>query len=65
MGLFQLSTENSFERAFQQLWHASSQSKKLFQQTVFDAASALLKEPNGLEKLYVYAHLFDRNLDCL
>ncbi|MEK4229103.1 hypothetical protein [Solibacillus sp. FSL H8-0538] len=60
MGLFQLSTENSFERAFQQLWHASSQSKKLFQQTVFDAASALLKEPNGLEKLYVYAHLFDQ-----
>ena len=60
MGLFQLSTENSFERAFQQLLNASLPTKKLFQQTVFDTAAALLKEPNGLEKLYVFAHLFDQ-----
>ncbi|SOC08624.1 hypothetical protein SAMN05880501_105115 [Ureibacillus xyleni] len=59
MGLYLYSSENSFQKAFQQLLLAPLLSKKFFQQTVFDIASDLLKEPNGLEKIYRYAHLFD------
>ncbi|MEL4026837.1 hypothetical protein [Lysinibacillus endophyticus] len=59
MGLYLYSSENSFQKAFQHLLLAPTSSKKFFQQTVFDLASDLLKEPNGLEKIYRYAHLFD------
>ncbi|MBM7609451.1 hypothetical protein JOD29_002721 [Lysinibacillus composti] len=60
MGLYLLSSENAFQKAFQQLWQAPFMSKKLFQQVVLDEASSLLKEPFGLEKIYGYAHLFDK-----
>ncbi|TSI11045.1 hypothetical protein [Lysinibacillus sp. BW-2-10] len=59
MGLYLYSSENAFQKAFHQLWLAPLPSKKLFQQMVLDQAANLLNEPNGLEKLYQYAHLFD------
>ncbi|RHW36171.1 hypothetical protein D1B33_11055 [Lysinibacillus yapensis] len=59
MGLYLFSSENAFQKAFQQLLQAPLFSKKLFQEAVLNEAYELLKEPNGLEKLYGYAHLFD------
>ncbi|HWL12956.1 MAG TPA: hypothetical protein VNQ57_08175 [Ureibacillus sp.] len=60
MGLYLFSSENAFQKAFQQLLQAPLLSKKLFQETVLTEASDLLKEPYGLEKLYHYAPLFDQ-----
>lgn len=60
MGLYLYSSENAFQKALHQLLHAPLLSKKLFQQPVLDQAYALLKEFNGLEKLYGFAHLFDK-----
>lgn len=60
MGLYLFSSENAFQKAFQLLMYAPLISKKLFQEAVLNEASQLLKEPNGLEKLYGYAHLFDQ-----
>lgn len=57
MGLSLASSENSFQRALYQL--KSAHQKSLFQEAVFTEAAAALKEPNGLIKLYKYAHLFD------
>ncbi|MGJ7922268.1 hypothetical protein [Neobacillus sp. LXY-4] len=59
MGLFQFTPEHSFERVFNQLKRAPAPKNIHFQQTVFEEASALLKETNGLVKLFHYAHLFD------
>lgn len=59
MGLFLFTSEDSFQRAFHQLWKSSAVKKSLFQQAVFAEAAVLLKEPNGLAKLYTHAHLFD------
>nr|WP_263324451.1 hypothetical protein [Neobacillus sp. Marseille-Q6967] len=59
MGLFLFTSEDSFQRAFHQLWKTSALNKSLFQQAVFEEAAMLLKEPNGLAKIYKYAHLFD------
>ncbi len=60
MGLYLFSSENAFQKAFQQLLQAPLLSKKLFQETVLTEAMDLLREPNGLEKLYHYAPLFDQ-----
>lgn len=60
MGLYLYSSENAFQKAFQQLLQAPLLSKKLFQETVLNEAMDLLKEPNGLEKMYHYAPLFDQ-----
>jgi hypothetical protein len=59
MGLFLFTSEDSFQRAFYQLWKTSALTKSLFQSAVFEEAAALLKEPNGLAKIFKYAHLFD------
>ncbi|MGM0877872.1 MAG: hypothetical protein ACQEWV_24825 [Bacillota bacterium] len=59
MGLFLFTSEDSFQRAFYRLWKTSALNKSLFQHAVFEEAAALLKEPNGLAKIYKYAHLFD------
>lgn len=59
MGLFLFTLEDSFQRAFNQLQRASTPNKSLFQQAVLEETAALLKEANGLEKLFKYAHLFD------
>lgn len=59
MGLFLFTSENSFQKAFNQLWQTSAQNKSLFQQAVLEEAAALLTEPNGLVKIFKYAHLFD------
>lgn len=59
MGLYLFSSENSFQKAFQQLLQAPLFSKKLYQETVLNEAMNLLKEPNGLGKVYQYAPLFD------
>lgn len=59
MGLFLFTSENSFQKAFNQLWQTPAQSKNLFQQAVLEEAAALLTEPNGLVKLFKYSHLFD------
>ncbi|WP_129726007.1 hypothetical protein [Ectobacillus funiculus] len=59
MGLFRFNSEDSFQRAFNQLWKTSALNKSLFQQAVFAEATILLKEPNGLAKIFKYAHLFD------
>ncbi|MGG3466082.1 hypothetical protein ABES02_00635 [Neobacillus pocheonensis] len=57
MGLFLYSSENSFQKALHQLRQASN--KSFFQQAVLEEAAALLIEPNGLVKLFKYAHLLD------
>ncbi|MCM3724712.1 hypothetical protein M3226_03245 [Neobacillus cucumis] len=59
MGLFLFTSEDSFQRAFYQLWKTSALTKSLFQHAVFEEAAALLKEPYGLDTIYKYAHLFD------
>ncbi|HWK23134.1 MAG TPA: hypothetical protein VNS08_08900 [Ureibacillus sp.] len=59
MGLYLYSSENAFQKAFQQLLQAPLFSKTLFQDTVLNEALTLLQEPNGLDKLYYYAPLFD------
>ncbi|MBT2728300.1 hypothetical protein J7E63_15305 [Bacillus sp. ISL-75] len=59
MGLFLFTSEDSFQRAFYQLWKTSALNKSLFQQAVFVEAAALLKEPNGLAEIFKYAHVFD------
>ena len=59
MGLYLYTSENSFQRAFNQLRRTAAQDKSLLQQTVLEEAAALLNEPNGLVKLFKYAHLFD------
>ncbi|WP_379969206.1 hypothetical protein [Ectobacillus sp. sgz5001026] len=61
MGLFQFASEDSFQKAFHQLWRTSATNKKLLQQKVLEEAGVLLEEPNGLEKLFLYAHLFDES----
>jgi hypothetical protein len=59
MGLLLYSSEGSFQKAFNQLWHAAKPNKKLFQPAVLAEAAALLQEPDGLKKLFLYAHLLD------
>lgn len=59
MGLFLFSSENSFQKAFKQLWQTPAQNKNLFQQAVLEEAATLLTEPNGLVKIFKYSHLFD------
>ena len=60
MGLYLYTSENSFQRAFNQLRHHSSASNRhVFREAVLEEAAALLNEPNGLVKLFKYAHLFD------
>jgi hypothetical protein len=59
MGLFLFTSEDSFQKAFYQLSKSSILNKSLFQQKVLEEAVELLKEPNGLAKIYKYAHLFD------
>ena len=60
MGLYLYSSENAFQKAFQQLLQAPLLSKTLYQETVLNEAIDLLKEPNGLDKIYHYASLFDQ-----
>ncbi|MFC7687786.1 hypothetical protein [Ureibacillus sp. GCM10028918] len=60
MGLYLFSSENAFQKAFQQLLQAPLFSKKLYQETVLNEAINLLTEPNGLDKLYQYAPLLDQ-----
>jgi hypothetical protein len=60
MGLLQFASDDSFQRAFNQLWGTSTPNKRFFQQAVYEEASALLKEQHGLVKLFQYAHLFDQ-----
>ena len=57
MGLFLFTSENSFQIALNQLGKTTI--KSLYQQSVLEKASVLLTEPNGLVKIYKYAHLFD------
>ena len=59
MGLYLCTSENSFQIAFNQLRHSTAPNKSLFQEAVLEEAAALLNEPNGLVKLFKYAHLFD------
>ncbi|KKB39660.1 hypothetical protein [Bacillus thermotolerans] len=59
MGLFLFASEDSFERALNQLRRTPVFTKSLFQQAVFEEAANLLEERDGLQKLYQYAHLFD------
>lgn len=59
MGLFQFASDDTFQRTFNQLWGTSAPNKRFFQQAVHEEAAAILKEQNGLEKLFQYAHLFD------
>ncbi|MDN3020254.1 hypothetical protein PH210_29410 [Paenibacillus sp. BSR1-1] len=59
MGLFLFTSENSFQKALKQLSQTSALNKSLFQQAVLGEAAALLTEPNGIAKMYKYAHLFD------
>lgn len=59
MGLYLYTSESSFQRAFNQLRHSSASDKSIFQEAVLEEAAALLNEPNGLVKLFKYAHLFD------
>ena len=60
MGLYLFSSENAFQKAFQQLLQAPLLSKRLFQEMVLNDALDLLKEPNGFNKIYQYAPLFDQ-----
>ncbi len=59
MGLLLYSTEGSFQKVLNQLWCTSVPNKSVFQESVLEEATALLNEPNGLVKLFKYAHLFD------
>ena len=59
MGLYLYTSENSFQSAFNQLSRTSAPNKSLMQQVVLEEAATLLKESNGLVKLFKYAHLFD------
>jgi hypothetical protein len=59
MGLFLFSSENSFQKAFNQLRQTSGLNKSYYQQAVLEEAAAVLKEPNGISKIFKYAHLFD------
>ncbi|MED4228566.1 hypothetical protein [Neobacillus cucumis] len=59
MGLLLFTSEDSFQKAFYQLRKSPALTKSLFQNAVFEEAAALLKEPNGLIKIFKYAHLFD------
>ncbi|QCR34267.1 hypothetical protein [Lysinibacillus sp. SGAir0095] len=61
MGLYLFSSENAFQKAFQQLLQVPLLSKKLYQETVLTEALNFLKEPIGLDKLYQYAPLFDQS----
>ncbi|MFJ5759243.1 hypothetical protein ACIQAA_08860 [Neobacillus sp. NPDC093182] len=59
MGLFLFTLEDSFQRALYQLLKTPLLMKSSFQQAVFEEAALLLKKPNGLAKIFQYAHLFD------
>lgn len=60
MGLFLFTSEDSFQKALNQLIKTPFLIKNLFQEAFFEEAALLLKEPNGLAKIYKYAHLFDQ-----